>query len=118
PRNFSPLEEEKLLKLGYGITNVVNVSSASADTLTREQYLVGAKKLIAKVKRFQPKVLAILGVGAYRIAFADPTAPIGAKDRTIGPTRLWVLPNPSGLNAHYQARDLAKTFAALRKESL
>src|SRR5439155_21914978 len=108
PRLYSPFEEDRLLRLGCGITNIVNLASASADTLTREQYLAGAKKLVAKVKRYRPKVLAILGVGAYRTAFAEPSAQVGRQPRTIGRTRVWVLPNPSGLNAHYQPRELAK----------
>ena len=116
PRLFWPCEERQLLPLGYGITNVVPVSSASAETLRRDQYLAGAKRLIAKVKRYRPNVLAVLGVGAYRIAFADPAATVGPQPRTIGSTRLWVLPNPSGLNAHYQPASLAKEFARLRRE--
>jgi TDG/mug DNA glycosylase family protein len=116
PRLFSPFEEGRLLKLRLGITNIVDFASASADTLTREQYLAGAKKLTAKVERYRPRVLAVLGVGAYRIAFEDPVAQVGAQERTIAQTRLWVLPNPSGLNAHYQPRDLAKVFAKLRRE--
>lgn len=117
PRLLSPFEERELLPLGYGITNVVPVSSASAETLTREQYLAGARRLVAKVKRYTPRVLAVLGVGAYRIAFNQPAATVGPQDATIGATtRLWVLPNPSGLNAHYQPADLAKTFARLRRE--
>ena len=116
PRVVSPFEERELLSLGYGITNVVPFSSASAETLTRDQYLAGAKRLSAKVKRYAPKMLAVLGVGAYRIAFDDPAATFGAQDAMIGTTRLWVLPNPSGLNAHYQPADLAKAFARLRRE--
>jgi TDG/mug DNA glycosylase family protein len=116
PRVVSPFEEQELLKLGYGITNVVPLASASADTLTREQYLAGAKTLIAKVKRHHPAVLAVLGVGAYRIAFGDRAAQVGRQERTIGSTRLWILPNPSGLNAHYPPRDLADVFARLRRE--
>ena len=115
PRVFSPFEEQELLKLDCGITNIVNVASASAETLTREQYRAGAKKLIAKVRRFRPRVLAVLGLGAYRIAFDDPLAQVGAQERTIDATRLWVLPNPSGLNAHYQSRELAREFARLRR---
>jgi TDG/mug DNA glycosylase family protein len=116
PRLFSPFDERELRSLGYGITNVVPFSSASADSLTREHYLAGGKRLVAKVKRYRPKVLAILGVGAYRIAFADPLATIGPQDKTIEATRLWVLPNPSGLNAHYQPAALAKQFRRLRRE--
>jgi TDG/mug DNA glycosylase family protein len=116
PRVFSPFEERGLLPLGCAITNVVPFASASADSLLREQYLAGAKRLIAKVKRYRPKFLAVLGVGAYRIAFDDPAAIVGPQERRIGATRLWVLPNPSGLNAHYQPAALAREFARLRRE--
>jgi TDG/mug DNA glycosylase family protein len=116
PRVFSPFEERELLKLRLGITNVVDFASATADSLTRKDYLAGAITLSAKVKRHRPRFLAILGVGAYRAAFAEPAAKIGPQERTIGSTRLWVLPNPSGLNAHYQPRDVAKEFARLRRE--
>jgi TDG/mug DNA glycosylase family protein len=116
PRLLSPFEEWELLRLGYGITNVVPLSSASAESLTRDQYVTGGKRLIVKVKRYAPKVLAVLGVGAYRIAFNDPMAAVGPQQMTIGATKLWVLPNPSGLNAHYQPADLARAFARLRRE--
>jgi len=116
PRLFSPFEERELLTLGYGITNVVRVSSASAETLTSAQYIAGGRQLLAKVKRYRPKFLAVLGVGAYRVAFADPLAIVGPQERRIGSTRLWLLPNPSGLNAHYQPAALAREFARLRRE--
>jgi len=116
PRLLSPFEEDELLTLGCGITNVVPVASAGADSLTRDQYVSGGKKLIEKVKKYRPGVLAVLGVGAYRIAFAEPDATVGPQPHTIGPTKLWILPNPSGLNAHYQPAALAKEFARLRRE--
>jgi TDG/mug DNA glycosylase family protein len=71
--------------------------------------------LVAKVKRYKPRVLAVLGVGAYRTAFDRPKAKVGPQDETIGSTQIWVLPNPSGLNAHYQSADLAKVFRQLRE---
>jgi TDG/mug DNA glycosylase family protein len=116
PRVFSPFEERELLKLGLGITNIVDFASATAESLTRADYLAGGKTLTAKVKRYRPRFLAIVGMGAYRVSFGDPHARVGPQERTIGSTRLWVLPNPSGLNAHYQPRDLAKEFARLRRE--
>ena len=116
PRVFSPFEERELLKLGLGITNIVDFASATAESLTRADYLAGAITLAATVKRYRPGFLAILGMGAYRAAFGDPHARVGPQERTIGSTRLWVLPNPSGLNAHYQPRDLAREFARLRRE--
>ena len=113
PRLFSPFEERALLPLGYGITNVVPRTTAAADELSDDEIRTGGKQLMAKVKRYTPQVLAILGVGAYRIAFDRPKAKVGPQEETIGPTQLWVLPNPSGLNAHYQSADLAQVFREL-----
>lgn len=113
-RRFSPFEERELLPLGYGITNVVPRTTAAADELSDDEIRAGGKKLVAKVKRNKPEVLAILGVGAYRTAFDRPKAKVGPQDETIVDTKLWVLPNPSGLNANYQAADLARVFRELR----
>jgi TDG/mug DNA glycosylase family protein len=112
---LSPFDERELLKRGYGITNVVRRTTASADLLTRDEILAGGKQLAAKVRRYQPQVLAMLGLGAYRVAFARPKAVVGRQDEKMGETLLWVLPNPSGLNANYQAADLAKMFRELRE---
>jgi TDG/mug DNA glycosylase family protein len=113
---LSPFEERELLPLGYGITNVAPRPSAAADELSVDEIREGGKKLIGKVKRCKPDVLAVLGVGAYRIAFDRPKAQVGPQEETIGDTRIWILPNPSGLNAHYQSADLAKVFRQLRDE--
>jgi len=112
---LSPFDELELLKSGYGITNVVRRTTAGADMLTKDEIVRGGKRLAAKVRRYQPRVLAILGVGAYRIAFDRPRAVVGLQEEKIGETLLWVLPNPSGLNANYQAPDLARMFRALRE---
>jgi TDG/mug DNA glycosylase family protein len=112
-RVLSPFEERELLSLGYGITNVAARATASADELTTEELRAGAKILTRKVLRCQPKFLAVLGVGAYRAAFGRPKAIVGPQEHLIGETRLWVLPNPSGLNAHYQPVDLARHFREL-----
>ena len=114
PRLFSPFEERDLLPLGYGITNVVPRTTAAADELSDDEVRAGGKQLVAKVERYAPRVLAVLGVGAYRTAFDRPKAKVGPQDETIGPTQIWVLPNPSGLNAHYQSADLATVFRQLR----
>jgi TDG/mug DNA glycosylase family protein len=114
-RLVSPFDERELLKSGYGITNVVMRASASADQLTREELREGGKRLVAKVRRYRPDFLAVLGVGAYRAAFARTDAVTGQQEQTMGETALWVLPNPSGLNAHYQAKDLARIFRELKK---
>jgi TDG/mug DNA glycosylase family protein len=114
-RVLSPFDERELLKSGYGITNVVSRTTASADLLTKEEIVAGGEKLIRKVLRYRPKVLAILGVGTYRIAFNQPKAVVGRQAETIGDTIVWVLPNPSGLNAHYQAGELARLFRELHE---
>ena len=115
PRLFAPHEARSLLKLGYGITSVVERATATAAELTEDEYVAGGRQLAAKVRRYRPACLAVLGVGAYRAAFGRPKAPLGPQEETIGATRIWVLPNPSGLNAHYQPRDLARLFAELRE---
>jgi TDG/mug DNA glycosylase family protein len=114
-RLLSPFDERELLKSGYGITNVVQRATTSADMLTKDEIVAGGERLRAKVLRYRPKVLAVLGVGAYRTAFAKPKANVGRQDDQIGQTVLWVLPNPSGLNANYQAPDLARLFRELRE---
>lgn len=113
-RLLSPFDERELLALGFGITNVVTRATATADQLSRAELSKGGKRLAAKIRRYQPGFLAVLGVGAYRAAFGNAKAIIGEQETTIGKTRVWVLPNPSGLNAHYQPKDLARLFAELK----
>src|SRR5688572_9606587 len=114
PRLLHPSQERELLALGYGITNVVERASAAADALTTVELTAGGKRLRARVKRYKPRYLAVLGVGAYRVAFDRPKAVLGLQPEPIGDTKVWVLPNPSGLNAHYRAADLATLFRQLR----
>jgi len=114
-RVLSPFDERELLKSGYGITNVVMRATASADSLTKEEIVAGGEKLRAKVLRYRPRVLAVLGLGAYRTAFNQPKATVGRQEERLGATVLWVLPNPSGLNANYQAPELARLFRELRE---
>jgi TDG/mug DNA glycosylase family protein len=115
PRLLKPSEERELLPLGYGITNVVSRASAAADELTADELTAGGKALRARVRRYRPRFLAVLGVGAYRVAFDRPKAVLGLQPEPIGETKVWVLPNPSGLNAHYRAADLANLFRRLRE---
>lgn len=117
PRLLDPSEEQELLPLGFGITNVVARATAGADELSEREIIAGGRLLTEKVREFAPKYLAILGIGAYRTAFTRPKAVIGLQPDAIGETRVWVLPNPSGLNAHYQGKDLVKVFRALRDAS-
>jgi len=114
-RLLSPFEESELLESRLGITNVVAHATASAAQLTRSDFTKGGRVLKAKVRRYRPKIVAILGMGAYREAFDRPKAPIGEQDCRIGDARVWVLPNPSGLNANYQLPELVKLFRKLRK---
>src|SRR5438105_14561339 len=113
-RLVSPFDERDLLKSGIGISNVVPHATASAAELTKEDFIAGGQALAAKVKRYRPQVVAILGVGAYRHAFAKPKAQIGEQAERIHNARVWVLPNPSGLNANYQLPDLVRLFTNLR----
>ena len=115
PRLFSPYEQDELLDLGLGISNVVARGTARADELTPEEFREGGHILAAKVARYQPKWVAILGIGAYRTAFDRKRATIGPQQETLSGSRLWVLPNPSGLNAHWTAATLAQEFARLRE---
>lgn len=114
PRVLKPAEEQELLPLGYGITNLVQRASATADELTKEELAAGGKRLAAKVEAHTPRVLAVLGVGAYRSAFGNPRAAVGLQPERIGQTHIWILPNPSGLNAHYTLDALGEVFSELR----
>ncbi|MBA4187164.1 MAG: G/U mismatch-specific DNA glycosylase [Planctomycetaceae bacterium] len=118
PRLFDPSEERDLLPLGFGITNVVARATATADELTKAEIVAGGESLRKRVREWSPRFLAVLGIGAYRIAFNHPKATLGLQDEQIGETRVWVLPNPSGLNAHYQPPDLVRVFRELREASL
>jgi double-stranded uracil-DNA glycosylase len=114
-RLLSPFAEQELLQLRLGVSNVVARATAAASELTREDFIKGGRNLRAKVRRHRPQVVAVLGVGAYRVAFARPKAVIGEQPERIGDARVWVLPNPSGLNANYQLNDLVKLFKELRR---
>lgn len=114
-RLLDPSEERELLADGYGITNLASRASATAAELTPEELQNGAKQLQRKLRRYQPRCLAVLGVGAYRTAFGRPKAVLGEQPERLGDTRLWVLPNPSGLNAHYRLDELATLFATFRE---
>jgi TDG/mug DNA glycosylase family protein len=114
-RVLSPFDERELLKSGYGITNVVARTTATADLLTKEEIVAGGEKLRRKVLRYRPRVLAVLGVGAYRTAFNQPRAAVGRQNERIGNTIVWVLPNPSGLNANYQPAQLSQLFRELKE---
>ena len=114
-RLLHPSEERQLLESGYGITNLVARSTATADEIAPGELVAGRRRLAAKVSRYRPRIVAVLGVGAYRMAFGLPRAGLGLQEERLAGAALWVLPNPSGLNANHQLPDLVRLFRALRK---
>jgi TDG/mug DNA glycosylase family protein len=114
PRQLHPSEQGGLPGMGLGITNVVARATARADELSPAELVAGGEVLAALAARWRPRFLAVLGVTAYRAAFARPKAVIGRQDQQIGGVDVWVLPNPSGLNAHFTVDSLAAAFAQLR----
>ena len=116
-RRLSPFDERELLPLGLGITNFVARATATAAELTPDELRTGARELERKIVRFRPHFVASVGVQAYRTGFARPKASVGLQPETLAGARLWVLPNPSGLQAHYQLPELVRLFAELREAS-
>ncbi len=113
---LTPHDSERLLDSNLGITNIVQRATARADELTLDELREGAKKLTLKILRTQPREVAFLGLGLYRDAFDRPKAQVGLQEERIGQSRLWVFPNPSGLNAHFQVRDYARLFRKLKNK--
>ena len=114
PRLLAPAEQDQLRRLGLGITNMAPRATARADELTDDEVRAGGVRLRALVAAEEPRWLAVVGITAYRVAFAAPSAAVGPQDAALGGTRVWLLPNPSGLNAHWQLPELAAEFARLR----
>jgi TDG/mug DNA glycosylase family protein len=114
PRLMSPHQERDLLALGIGITSIVRRPTARAAQLSRQELAGGGRDLSRRMQRLRPTWLALLGVSGYRAAFGDPDAVIGPQDAPVGGARVWILPNPSGRNAHYPPARLAVEFARLR----
>ena len=112
-RLLAPFEDRDLLQFGYGLTNIVDRSSARADELDAEELVIGQQQLAAKVQHYRPQCLAVLGIGAYRTAFNRPKAVMGRQNESLDGAIVWVLPNPSGLNAHYQLEDLKRVYREL-----
>ncbi|HEY2225692.1 G/U mismatch-specific DNA glycosylase [Actinomycetospora sp.] len=115
PRVFAPAEQNLLPGLGLGITNVAPRATARADELSDAEMVAGGERLRALVAGRAPRWLAVVGIVAYRVAFTERTAVVGPQERRVGDTRIWVLPNPSGLNAHYTPAALGEAFAALHR---
>jgi double-stranded uracil-DNA glycosylase len=119
-RLFDPSEEQELLSIGFGITNVVTRATATADELSDREIIAGGKRLQKTVRKFSPRYLAILGMGAYRTAFARPKATLGLQPELIGDTKVWLLPSPSGLNAFYNHKLTGlyrELFTAVRQDN-
>ena len=108
-----PQQDRRLLEYGIGLTNIGRRATARGDEVPRDELERGRRTLVRKVRRYRPRIVGILGVTAYRIAFDAPKASMGLQTTKIGSSVVWVLPNPSGLNAHYQVEDLARAYRAL-----
>lgn len=115
PRLLSPFENDELIKYGYGITNIVERPTLRASELSREELERGWKKLTKKVRKYRPEWIAICGLDAYRTLF-NKKAVIGEQPDKIGSTGIWVLPNPSGLNASFTPKRLAAVFSELKRK--
>lgn len=115
PRLLHPSEQLLLLDAGYGLTNLVARATAGAAELAPEEFVAGRRRLARKVRRFRPRMIAFLGLGAYRHAFGTPDAPLGEQGERFEGARVWVLPSPSGLNASYQLDALARLLRRLKR---
>lgn len=117
PHVLHPSEQRELLRNGYGVTNLVNRATATADALLPAEFVAGRRRLAAKVRRYRPRIVAFLGMGAYCHAFSLRTTRTGSQPERFEGARVWVLPNPSGLNANYQLPALIKLFRQLWRQS-
>ena len=114
PRVLHPSEQYLLPDYGCGLTNIVDRASGGAAELAMSELVEGGRRLEEKVRRYGPRWVAVLGLGAYRTAFGTPRAALGPQEERIGAARVWVLPNPSGLNANFRPADFAHLFGELR----
>jgi TDG/mug DNA glycosylase family protein len=114
PRRLTPDEDAELPRYGLGITNVVDRPTRTAAELMQEELLAGGAALADLVARYRPRAVAVLGITAWRTAFRRPKAVLGLQPERLGDAETWVLPNPSGLNAHHQLPDLARLYAQVR----
>jgi len=114
-RLLAPFEEQILLEQGYGITNLVDGATARADELSPAELLAGAARLLRKIRRYRPGWVAFLGISAYRTAFGRKDGQPGQQADKLADAHVWILPSPSGLNAHYQLPELARVFTSLRR---
>ncbi|MBE2998046.1 G/U mismatch-specific DNA glycosylase [Nocardiopsis sp. HNM0947] len=115
PETFTPDRERELLPLGMGLTNLVERATRDISELSREDLEAGGERLRAEMERYRPAWLAFLGLTGFRTAFGVKGASVGPRAERIGPTRVWLLPNPSGRNAHWKPPELAQEYARLRE---
>lgn len=113
PRLFTAFDEAALLDDNYGITNLVARTTATADQLSKDEIREGGAQLRDKAERFAPRFIAMVGLTSFRIAFARPKAVIGSQPERLGPSQVWLLPNPSGLNTHHPPAVMAQLFREL-----
>lgn len=118
PRRLDPSEDLSLLDFGVGVTNVCARPTRAAAELSADELVAGGRELDALVARYAPRLLCVCGVTAYRVAFGRPKAAMGLQDDTVGGRPVWVLPNPSGLNAHFQIPDLGRVYGEARAYAL
>jgi TDG/mug DNA glycosylase family protein len=114
-RRYAPSEDHLLLKKGYGLSNLVDRATARADELTLDEMRDGARTLERKVRRLRPRYVALLGISVYPTAFGWTDAALGEQPILLGESKVWILPSPSGLNAHYQPAALANLFREFRR---
>lgn len=110
-------QRKQLTGTGIGITNLVKRATTRASELDREELRAGGERLVRLVERLQPEVVAVAGVTAYRDAFGDRAAAMGRQEARIGGSQLWVVPNPSGLNAHETIDSLADWYGKVAREA-
>jgi double-stranded uracil-DNA glycosylase len=114
-RLLRPWEEDELLAHGCGVICFCQRTTARADELTRDEIVEGGMQVVKKIEKYRPRILAVLGIGAYKTAFDKKEAKLGLQPERIGDTPIWLLPNPSGLNAHYQLADFVELFNELKE---
>jgi double-stranded uracil-DNA glycosylase len=114
PRRLTPEEDGDLPRYGLGVTNLVARPTRAAAELSTQELRDGAAELADLVARWRPRVVAVLGITAWRVALDRPKATLGPHAERLGGAETWVVPNPSGLNAHHQLPDLARRYRELR----
>jgi TDG/mug DNA glycosylase family protein len=114
-RRLHPSETAEILSCGLGVTNLVDRATARADELDKREIVAGAQRVAAAAEQWKPAYLAFLGLSAFRVAFRRPRAGVGPQPELLGGARVWLLPNPSGLNASYQLPDLVRAYGELRR---